>query len=318
MKILILVIRVLPIEKIRGDDSFIISFQQNANGITNPSNSVWIEFSKQITSASSFTSCLWLKAKYFNKNIAIVLWAYCISEGNEEKVDCLQIFLDGDSSTAMRTVVIKAFTPNHPQYDIIHVPLPTYKHRTWGHLCWSFSSVSGENRFYYNGQSVGNVTNESAKRDIFQNVTGLKKHALIFGQEPDALRGGYNRYQSFIGDLTGFNIWDYILDEAVIKDMAGCLSWQKGNFIEWNKSEIVNYDAHFRNLENTSSLCERSTRYFVIPRKVLYTHAHDYCATHGGTLVTPRSKEENDMVKSMVHEHYEQCRTFSNGLKIVE
>ena len=48
--------------------------------------------------------------------------------------------------------------------------------------------------------------------------------SLIFGQEPDSFRGGFDKAQAYIGDLAEFNIWDTILERDFIEDMAKCLS----------------------------------------------------------------------------------------------
>ena len=91
----------------------------------------------------------------------------------------------------------------------------------------------------------------------------MQDFAFIFGQEPDALRGGFNRYQSFLGDLTGFNIWNYSLLDTEIKSMAMCNTWNTGNFVPWNKSQIANYNAITKPLNDTQSLCQRHERYFI-------------------------------------------------------
>lgn len=177
---------------ILGEKSFVASFQSKSNGAMNPSHNHWIEVLNDISSVASFTSCLWIKVRFFNKNIAAMLWSYCISEKSDKEIDCIEVFLEADVSTASRTLIITAYIPNHPMYDKIEVKLKAFQHKTWGNLCWIFSAIDGKNVFYYNGKLIGDPTFKSRDgRDIFRD-SSKENAALILGQEPDSLRGGYN------------------------------------------------------------------------------------------------------------------------------
>ena len=50
----------------------------------------------------------------------------------------------------------------------------------------------------------------------------MNDYALIFGQEQDRIRGGFERGQAYIGHLSEFNIWNVTLSEKDIFDMATC------------------------------------------------------------------------------------------------
>ena len=40
-----------------------------------------------------------------------------------------------------------------------------------------------------------------------------------------AMRGGFNNYQSFLGDLSELNVWDYAMNDMDIMAMALCKNW---------------------------------------------------------------------------------------------
>ena len=300
------------IKSTRGDQSFVVSFQSESDGAMNPSDNEWIEFSNNITASMSMTACLWIKVRHFNRNIAVMLWSYCINPKNNEEMECLQMFLEGDESTANRNLIFKGYIPNHQLYAVFEVKLPLFQHRTWGHFCWSSSTIDGRNKLHYNGKLIGDrIINSSSARNIFHDSLKEQNAALIFGQEPDTLRGGYNKFQAFIGDLTGFNIWSYILNDTDIKDMSTCQTWGKGNMVSWEKGDIQRHNVSFKSLLSTKSLCTLEKKYFIIPKKVLYSNAHDQCVVHGGKLVVPRSEEESGEILNIVNKHKKQCDSHS-------
>ena len=48
--------------------------------------------------------------------------------------------------------------------------------------------------------------------------------------------GGFQRFQSFSGQVTEMNIWDYVIDDGAVKNMAECrgdFSKFKGNILAW-------------------------------------------------------------------------------------
>lgn len=107
--------------------------------------------------------------------------------------------------------------------------------------------------------------------------------------------------------MTGFNIWNYTLNESDIKDIADCHSWPKGNIVGWEKNNMKSRNVLFNPLLDTSSLCVKEKEYFIFPEKVLYSTAHDPCAVHGGKVVVPESMEESKKILNIVNKHKEQC-----------
>ena len=58
--------------------------------------------------------------------------------------------------------------------------------------------------------------------NIINDSTTIFDSALIFGQEPDEMRGGFDPFQAFMGDLADFNLWNSILSENEIREFAQC------------------------------------------------------------------------------------------------
>ena len=81
---------------------------------------------------------------------------------------------------------------------------------------------------------------------------------MIFGQEPDSLRGGFDKAQCYIGELAEFNIWNYGLNGQDISNMASCSSIPKGNVVSWYESSWVYHDAHINNQVETADFCSKT------------------------------------------------------------
>ena len=57
---------------------------------------------------------------------------------------------------------------------------------------------------------------------------------LILGQEQDSLGGSFDANQCFIGELTGVNIWNHVIDEQEINHMSKSCLRGVGNVFQWS------------------------------------------------------------------------------------
>ena len=57
--------------------------------------------------------------------------------------------------------------------------------------------------------------------------------ALVLGQEQDSLGGSFQASQSFIGEMTGVNIWDHVIGDEEIKSMSMSCHSGVGNVFQW-------------------------------------------------------------------------------------
>ena len=173
--------------------SFIVSFQSGKLGTDSVSADEWIEFSNTIHASKQFTSCQWIKPQYFNKNIAVMLWSYCTIQTDNDTMKCVQMFLQATIKSAKRDLVARGEIQWGKDYTVFDMDLKPFSHRSWAHLCWSLSTVTGENKFYYNGNLLGIDTLKSHEnKTLIKSNKVLLDAAFIFGQEQDAMRGGYD------------------------------------------------------------------------------------------------------------------------------
>ena len=56
---------------------------------------------------------------------------------------------------------------------------------------------------------------------------------LLLGQEQDSLGGSFNARQSFIGELTGVNVWGHVLRGDEITRMSRVCLTGEGDIIQW-------------------------------------------------------------------------------------
>ena len=226
---------------VAAQSTFAVSFQTDIEGPFLANSSTWIEFSNKMPSAKEFTVCHWLRIKYFNLNIAACLWTYCTIEySTEDNMNCLELCLMANKSTANRNLAMDAtvYLHNYGRKFII-TPLNSYHHRTWVHLCWSFSAKTGKSKFYHNGELLSvNLLNVTDNDWGIKGSDMMYDTALIFGQEPDTMRGGFDKSQAYLGELSEFNIWNYTLNKDDIMKMASCKSWPDGNLIAWNLTSV--------------------------------------------------------------------------------
>ena len=96
------------------------------------------------------------------------------------------------------------------------------------------------------------IDGDKEKEVKLQNFNPILKHgALVLGQDQDAYLGDYDEEQSFQGNMTSVNMWDYELSEKEISDLTSrCPSENEGNLIKWTdflpgRSESVKFFCGF-------------------------------------------------------------------------
>ena len=56
----------------------------------------------------------------------------------------------------------------------------------------------------------------------------------MLGQEQDSQGGSFQDTQSFIGEMTGVNIWDHVINDKEIMRMSQSCLTGVGNVIQWS------------------------------------------------------------------------------------
>ena len=72
------------------------------------------------------------------------------------------------------------------------------------------------------------------------------------GQDQDSLGGGFNPRQSWSGEITQFNVWDFPLEEWMVENAAECRSDILGNVIKWQEDLWIPNEVESSHLVNTT------------------------------------------------------------------
>uniref|UniRef100_A0A8C8GAW8 Pentraxin (PTX) domain-containing protein n=2 Tax=Oncorhynchus tshawytscha TaxID=74940 RepID=A0A8C8GAW8_ONCTS len=100
------------------------------------------------------------------------------------------------------------------------------------HLCLTWDSKSGMAAFHVDGKrSIRKVYKSGHK---VQN--GGK---VILGQDPDSFLKDFDSKQSFVGEITDVNMWDYVLSDAMIEALHVGKRMPRGNIFDWETIELI-------------------------------------------------------------------------------
>ena len=299
------------VKVIAGEQTFVASFQANITGAHTASSTAWIHFARPMKGSREFTACHWIQVKFFNRDIAACLWSYCTIETLGDRMECVQVCMQAMSETANQNLLFEAWVPlqNNRGTHKIKTKLKFYRHRTWTHICWSFSGLTGTSKVYHNGELL-----ESDKQlTIAYNEIRLKasdsvvNSALMFGQEPDNITSGFQSTQAYLGQLSELNIWNYTLDDKNVLDMASCNHSSKGNIVSWDKSDWTLHNVLLEDVDIGRTFCEHHDEYIIFPDKLRFLEAKKTCEIHGGKLAVPRSDEDSAKIIAIVLKHQNEC-----------
>ena len=276
--------------------SFVVSFQNSGGWSTDE----WAVFDKPIPLLKEFTACHWERIRYFSSDIMSV-WAYCIANKLQKSIiNCTQLYSYGNSTTANRQLVISG----EVNFREFAVNIKEYRHRTWNHICWSYSSLRNINKFYYNGKLIG-VRSMNNGHPI-PTPDELEMASFILGQEPDTFNGKFSVSQLFNGEVSELNLWDTLLSDDDVLSLGQCKTFLKGNILPWEKQWIKNHGALITDV-NAETFCKVERRLIIFAKKHPRPIARDLCTSHGGQLFTPNSMEEKEEMINLLVKHKDVC-----------
>ncbi|CAL1599267.1 unnamed protein product [Knipowitschia caucasica] len=160
-------------------------------------------------SLRAFTLCLRV-ATELPEERQIILFAYRTPDYDElnvwrEKDGRVSFYMSGDGA-------------------FFHLP-PLGTFRT--SLCLTWQSGSGLAAFWFQGR-------RSAYQVYKPGHTIRPNGSVLLGQDPDKHLGGLEAEQSFVGELTDLNMWDYVLSKSMIQGWHNGEAWiPKGNIFDW-------------------------------------------------------------------------------------
>ena len=282
------------------DASFTITFQSSGRISTDE----WAEYQGDMPHAKNLSICHWDRLEYFNDDVSS-LWSYCTQETSHSKMMCVQMEYKSILSKANRHMKLNLWIYN----DLITVKVIPFRHREWNHICWTYSFENNWHRIYINGELKASKVNYiDSKITVWKASSKVKKYAFVIGQEPDSIRGGYTIDQLFQGSIYELNIWNVVLDENTINDLANCKRKLKGNVKSWRiENLLVNKALVLKGKDKVSDMCNRKKMLVIFPRRQPFPVAKDICQLHGGQIHTPASREENKEVMQIIEKHKDHC-----------
>lgn len=114
----------------------------------------------------------------------------------------------------------------------------------WHHVCTTWSSVQGEWHLYING------TETKYGRGL---ATGFKLPSggdFLIGQDTHVLFGAANMIESFVGEISQFNVYNHVLAEMEIKSLGNLSKCNTafGNVLAWSQVPLRTHgDVQIRN-----------------------------------------------------------------------
>ncbi|KAM9861154.1 serum amyloid P-component-like [Aulostomus maculatus] len=102
----------------------------------------------------------------------------------------------------------------------------TFSPNTWHTLCSTWSSSNGLAQLWVNGKPT-------IKRFILKGQPISGNPIAILGQEQDSYGGRFSASQSFLGMISRFHAWDYVLSAAEIGRYVANSNFSPGNVFNW-------------------------------------------------------------------------------------
>lgn len=272
----------------------------------------FVEFKGIIPELKEFTSCHWQKDLYFPEDFSPI-WEFCSSDKmNNDGYKCVGVYTTAWVSTANRHIRFGVWFEGWlTEYIEMSVNINSYRHRQWNHFCWSYSSFTGTNKFYFNGKLEGEIDLHTQYPNItppsIKGTLESKYSAFIVGQDQDGVRANYDRLQSLFGSIAELNLWDVIQEEISISMLANCKVISKGNIVAWEKENFAFYNVIETDIQDTNLFCNEVKTYIVFPQKISLLRTIANCASIGGNIVAPESPEESKKVMDILSKHHNEC-----------
>jgi hypothetical protein len=301
--------------------TFIVEFQASGKW----SKDEVVKYRGKLPELKEFTSCHWEKDMYLAVD-STNLWAYCFYElKNDTDWKCVQLYYRGDRNLANREVIFGGYFYGWTNISIdVYLPVKYFRPRTWNHICWTYSSLTGRSELFYNGKSfephnqekkkIFSVMPNGSKHPIIPSTENVYKHLFVLGQEPDNINdGGYSEEQAVFGSIAEFNLWNKVIDPSLIYDAANCKKLIRGNVIKWQKDDFEIKKALTLEVDNILEFCEQEKSHVVFTKTQSIKWANETCTSHGGSLLVPRSEKENQKVFKIMQNHVDTCMPRNRG-----
>jgi len=98
----------------------------------------------------------------------------------------------------------------------------------WHHICYAWENTAGSWKLYKDGKVA------ASGRGLNTGHVIRGRGFLVLGQEQDSEGGSFHATQSFIGEMTGVNIWDHVIKHQEIMRMSKSCLTGVGNVFQWH------------------------------------------------------------------------------------
>nr|XP_045625856.1 uncharacterized protein LOC123775072 [Procambarus clarkii] len=191
----------------------------------------------------------------------------------------------------------------HSQWAETNLSTP-FRH--WSHFCFTYLLQTAEWHIYMNGQLEGQGHLPIASGPL------LGGGVYVLGQEQDKLGGGFDRDQTFSGEITALNVWFTVLNASTIRKLAGCESEEEGDALGWSRTVWnISGEAQWQ-VKEMHQVCHQTTGRinFFADRFTLDDSKH-FCKVVGGRVAVPVSEDENSWLYRTSQDDGNYC---SSGL----
>ncbi|XP_077867195.1 neuronal pentraxin-2-like [Saccoglossus kowalevskii] len=202
-----------------------------------------------IPSLNAFSVCMWLKCELSRQWNTV---SYAVSIRTNE------ISLIGMSGSKIRPF-------------IKNINLGDYNHQftdgEWHHLCMTWRGSDGE------WQLIQDAVVIASDNGVETGEYIAGGGSFIIGQEQDSVGGSFEAYQSFVGEISNYNIWNYALSLTAINDVIDC-GYVDGNVFSWSMDILSVYE--MEHIGNDDSSCGKYlyskvlTAFHMTPIKPVY------------------------------------------------
>ncbi|XP_075137739.1 jeltraxin-like [Leptodactylus fuscus] len=102
----------------------------------------------------------------------------------------------------------------------------------WKHTCVTWNSKTGLLQLWINGKRY-------PRRVTKTRVPLTPPVSVILGQEQDKFGGSFDLNQSFVGEITDVNIWNYVLSPAMVMAYFADYYTISGNIYSWVRKKYT-------------------------------------------------------------------------------
>ncbi|XP_034566950.1 pentraxin fusion protein-like [Notolabrus celidotus] len=181
-----------------------------------PSATNFVEMeAKKPLNLKAFTLCMRV-ATELTGNREVILFAYRTKDHDE-----LNVWRERDGRLSLYLHSSK----EHASFKVPELGALT------NHVCITWSSLTGATTLFMNGW-------RSLTKIYKKGYTVEAGGKVILGQDPDTLLGKFDYYQSFVGDISDVDLWDSVLSDSCIVDLA---DWKRKTDSPW--ANVLNWES---------------------------------------------------------------------------